>query len=386
MEPFIWTLPPHREPDLTIEYRRLYYVTTMVDSLTAILRTHEISYPVHKILEDWLIDLANEPGTDDPVFRHRGPYPLLRQAFTNKIPQISSSLVDELMNTVTTAVSAFFTSITPAASSSATASSSPALPLEPVFPLVRYDGEYLYLGSDLTWKFDFPASIYQRLLLAHHQISPERGRERTADLLKVFLRYQSILPYGDQWAVPRSFYSALEEFGFTYEAFASPFNSNFLQLAVNNGTPFSFGSVFLDTDQYFGSQGSFFALSHPLPSLRLVVNAVFTPTLLHRTITKMEELLSGGPVTIQFNGPGTLESYPALRDSPFLRGSVVIPPRQMIYYFKDVPRVSKFPSLFVFLSSDPAFSAGDATALGEIFLGLTSATPLPSSLGQSIVI
>jgi hypothetical protein len=364
MQSFVWTIPPHRLPDITREYRRYYLVTTMVDNLRAFLtEKKKPDYPIEKALENWLIELANSSGTEpDQVFRSRGSFSNLQKVL---IAKLGKSIAIPVMEMVTQTVATFFDDST-------------IIEL----PAITYDGQKLTFQSA---QVDFPSEIYQRLLLAHQQISPKRGRDRTADILQLVLRYQSILPYGDQWAVPRLCYEILSDFGFTHEAFASPINSNFLQLNVNQGTPFSFGSLFYDIDRYFGSRGSFFDLK-ATPGMRIVANPVSTPELLSRTEEKIKELLANPsvPVTIQFNAPGKLESYPIVSKLPSLRGHFVIPKGKFLYYFKDVPRVAQFDSLFAFFSTDPTFTDKDVTTIQSLFAS-TEGT-IPDDVGTSIVI
>lgn len=74
-------------------------------------------------------------------------------------------------------------------------------------------------------------------------------------LTRMFLRYSTLINRGQQWALPHAqFKHLVEHYGVNHEGFASPLNSGILSLNTNG----KFCSLFKDTDEVFGSIGSFF--------------------------------------------------------------------------------------------------------------------------------
>lgn len=72
-------------------------------------------------------------------------------------------------------------------------------------------------------------------------------------LTLMFLRYSTLINKGQQWALPQAQFKHLaENYGVRYEGFASPLNSGLSSLGGK------FCSLFRDTDEVFGSLGSFF--------------------------------------------------------------------------------------------------------------------------------
>lgn len=80
-------------------------------------------------------------------------------------------------------------------------------------------------------------------------------------MLCMLLRYDSCLMRGQHWNVPYTWYEYIaENYGVTFEAFASPINSQLLLVNWFAGGDVDFCSVFPDTDHWFGSLGSVFKL------------------------------------------------------------------------------------------------------------------------------
>jgi hypothetical protein len=74
-------------------------------------------------------------------------------------------------------------------------------------------------------------------------------------LTLMFLRYSTLINKGQQWALPHAqFKHLVEHYGVNHEGFASPLNSGILSLNTDG----KFCSLFKDTDEAFGSIGSFF--------------------------------------------------------------------------------------------------------------------------------
>ena len=76
-----------------------------------------------------------------------------------------------------------------------------------------------------------------------------------SDLGKMITRYACLMSGGQQWAIPLEMYKLMvDRYDVTIEGFASPINSQILYL----NDKLNYCSIFLDTDQPYGSLGNFF--------------------------------------------------------------------------------------------------------------------------------
>jgi hypothetical protein len=104
------------------------------------------------------------------------------------------------------------------------------------------------------------------------------------EVLRVYLRYQFLLNSGHFFSLPMAVFKFLSRNKFDIEGFSSPFNSNYLMLDKK------FCSLFKDTDEVFGSLGSFF--DQDFSGKRVIVNPPFVPEILKDTIEFMLMTLS----------------------------------------------------------------------------------------------
>ena len=110
-------------------------------------------------------------------------------------------------------------------------------------------------------------------------------------ILICLLRYECILSMGQHWNFPFIWYEYIyNNFNVRLEGFSSPFNSQLLMAEknINNGS-ILFGSLFYDTDKYFGSIGNIFDLDiSKLPrlnnSLSISVNPPYVEAIMERMI------------------------------------------------------------------------------------------------------
>lgn len=76
-------------------------------------------------------------------------------------------------------------------------------------------------------------------------------------ILIIMLRYESLLPRGQNWNLPYKWYYNINKiFGITLEGYSNPLNSQMLIAQKNS----NFCSLFKDTDEQFGSLGNLFSL------------------------------------------------------------------------------------------------------------------------------
>lgn len=161
------------------------------------------------------------------------------------------------------------------------------------------------------------------------------------DIAKMVLRYASILPHGQQWAVPVAQYEHLySKFGIRYEGFASPLNSRL----ISYGDTY-FCSLFPDTDAPFGSIGRFFDtdLLRPLGKVgeqHWAINPPYIDSIMIRAAQKIcaacEEAAEteGSEFMCFFIMPAweDSESYRLLSNSPY---------RRVEQHLKSKPRPSR---------------------------------------------
>lgn len=101
-------------------------------------------------------------------------------------------------------------------------------------------------------------------------------------ITQMLMRYSSILSRGQQWNMPFKNYKYLyDKYNVRIEGFASPLNS---QLLMINYYDTSYGSLFYDTDKYFGSIGSFFSIPNKLFKGSIVINPPYVYDIMENTI------------------------------------------------------------------------------------------------------
>lgn len=116
------------------------------------------------------------------------------------------------------------------------------------------------------------------------------------DIMKMILRYASIISTSQQWNLPLCWYRAIENnFGIDIEGFASPLNSQTILISPEK----KFCSLFYDTDKPFGSIGNIFDLTHrQLQGKIMVNNPPYIIEIMERLVDKQEEWLSKTQLTI----------------------------------------------------------------------------------------
>jgi len=117
-----------------------------------------------------------------------------------------------------------------------------------------------------------------------------RSRANDDAIIRMIIRYSSMMPAGQQWSIPDAVYDVLvNDFGADIEAFASPLNSRMMSRGGN------YFSLFRDTDEPFGSRGSFFeGARRDMPGHVSVVNPPFTPDVMERAISQCIDICESG--------------------------------------------------------------------------------------------
>ena len=105
----------------------------------------------------------------------------------------------------------------------------------------------------------------QRIAALKDMLDDKHKKHFTELLIICCLRYECIISSITQWSMPLQYYKYIyNNCNTRFEAFASPFNCQLMLISKNIG----YGSMFYDTDKYFGSLGDALHIDYSkLPSL-----------------------------------------------------------------------------------------------------------------------
>ena len=156
------------------------------------------------------------------------------------------------------------------------------------------------------------------------------------DIMVAALRYASIISSSQHWSMPTEVYKMyVEKYGVNIEGFASPFNSQLLLL----GLDYKFCSLFKDTDEIFGSFGSFFSANFSAEKDAVIaVNPPYVLDIINNTADKCineckktKENKNRIKFFIIFSAWKDTHAYEELSKSEFLRYTVELPPEKHYY-------------------------------------------------------
>lgn len=287
-------------PSLDREYTRYWYVKAMEDNITSQLSARQ-SYEALNSLERWLLALANITSSPDPIFsadKLRPDHPLslifVSELEKKRIPN-AGTLVG-----ICIALANKFLSLTNFESA----------------PEPTRDGDTIVVGA---YSRKLPPGRLDLLL--------QKGSLRDVGI--VSLRYSCLLPRGQQWTLPLPIYDLMvNDYGVTVEGFSSPINSQIIAVNPN----LNFCSLFLDTDQIFGSLGSFF--NQQFDNVKIVVNPPFIEDIMNRmarflttTFSTATNLMCVCVVPAWTNA----EFYRVLSNHPNLKLNLELAPLQHYY-------------------------------------------------------
>lgn len=223
--------PYNNFPNINKEYSRCLLVKRLVAIMPSpSLKSHEEAL---NVLERYLLTCSEDfsQGDDDPIFSVRKldkdyqAFKQMTKEFADKRLKFDTSIME---NEIISWLNRTEDEICPT-------------------PILR--DNILVVPGFLT--HCFPSSRLEAILAAIK--APDNYKVHI--LATVFLRYECILQRGSHWTNPLEMYCSLvEDYGFDTEGFASPFNSQVVQLRKN----IEFCSLYYDTDHIFGSMGSFF--------------------------------------------------------------------------------------------------------------------------------
>jgi hypothetical protein len=111
------------------------------------------------------------------------------------------------------------------------------------------------------------------------------------------MRYEGLIPGGQQWSIPLVTYRALViQVGVTLEAFASPLNSRLLLLRSELSRDDLWYCSLFPEDTPFGSLGSYFRASYPPDAeTAILVNPPFVERIIQRALLHTLKILAAAP-------------------------------------------------------------------------------------------
>lgn len=291
------------------EYTRYWYVKAMEDNIVKQLSQRQ-SYEALNSLERWLVALANISSVPDPIFSReklRSDHPVSLK-FASELASKRIPNAGTIVGTCI-AIATKFIELTNFESA----------------PQPSRVEDKIVVGA---YSRDLPSGRIDLLL--------QKGTLK--DIAIMSLRYSCLLPRGQQWNLPYGIYELLvNKYGVTIEGFSSPINSQII--SVN--PELNFCSLFLDTDQVFGSLGSFF--NQKLENVKLVLNPPFVEDIMNR-MTRF--------LTASFNTAENLmclcvvpkwddaEFYQTLSDHPYLKLIVELAPQTYYYMNTNDDRIN----------------------------------------------
>ena len=285
------------------EYTRYSYINTALNEVYKGLNK-KLQYEAKNIIERWLLTLANDcQGDEDKIFDERKlslTYPatlkMQSEMKEKKIPNLArkfENVIDSSLN---------------------------------YLALTSYPGKDIAINKDTVivsnYSRTLPPGKLEILLQMNNSFEV---------LGKMIMRYASLLPGGQQWAIPIEMYKFMtQRYGVTIEGFASPINSQILYI----NKEFKYCSLFPDTDEPYGSLGSFF--TNDFTNLNVYANPPYVENIMDRMVRKIVETCeNAGKNTARFfiTVPEWKDAdfYANLLTSPFLVYDISFPKGKHFY-------------------------------------------------------
>ena len=249
-------------------------------------QTGKLNYEWNNILERFLLSMANLPTDNndnrDAVFRkipldHELYRVLDREMSAKKIfDENIKEKINAIKEKINNIIDEYFISLPDRLS---------------ILPVAYgYNGVSYYCGANYVRTIDRnrDLKLIKKLSLS--------GKVKYFNIIILicFLRYECVLSLGQHWNFPFVWYEYLyNKINVRLEGFSSPFNSQLLMAEKNipNGTV-HFGSLFYDTDKYFGSVGNIFDLDIQKITHNDEINISINPPFIESIMTKMVDLLN----------------------------------------------------------------------------------------------
>lgn len=191
----------------------------------------------------WEFDLLESMGygekiNDDPIFGYKNEYHILRYKLKKRNKDIPDEEINNLLEIIENKIKQFLSI--------------------KKYDIVRFgfENNIFYCGEI---KIKIKEEIQNALFWKLEKKNITNKNLQIFLILKMLLRYRSMINVWTQWNLPNKFYENLYNNDYNCEAMSSPLNSQFLLLDYRNNVENTvFCSLFYDTDKYFGSIGNFY--------------------------------------------------------------------------------------------------------------------------------
>lgn len=195
-----------------------------------------------------------------------------------------------------------------------------------VFMKISKSKDKIIYKDDTLYYKKYSAYIPQPLMHRLKKYYNGKSDKMYEYILISHMRYNIIESKSLQWSLPSSLTEKLQDdFGFNFEMFASPFNSYYG----------NFCSLFLKTDKYFGSYGSFFNLCIGLNEKLYIANPPFIEDIMDKAaihiIKELERVKDKVVIIWVMPTWKDSEAYKLLSKCKFNRFSIELLPNTYMY-------------------------------------------------------
>lgn len=333
---------------MSIEQELVHYgITTTLERLYKTNNKYK-RYEYLNCLERWVLSLAMKYGTmyhntevNDPVNQK-----LISELNDKKIPKLFNQILSTVKDNI--------------------GLKDPVVLQNNTRPFV--DKTTNHQGWIVDVKIKNAPDVRIRIPMSKQRYSVLQSYEKE-HLTRMFLRYSTMINNGQQWALPHAqFKHLMEHYGVNHEGFASPLNSGILSLNTNG----KFCSLFKDTDEVFGSIGSFFdqtlytdpvdtieekkeGVNEQPPPKHWVVNPPFIISVMGRTTDKIlreldvaSDLKAGVMVVYILPSWTDFDGYIKIQNSKFLKHVIHMEKKNHFYeHMGDKKIVNSKSTIFV---------------------------------------
>lgn len=229
--------------ELMVEYNRCLTINEILEL--------ERNYIYQVSIEFDILESINSGKkiNEDPVFGYKKEYSMIKSTLKSTDSKMTDTKIAAIVESIENKINEFVHSKV----------------TETV--LFSYENNIFYCGE---LEIILNENVFRSLLWKLEQSNITNKNLQIFLILKMVLRYKSMVNLYTQWNLPAPFYNDLYVNGYNCECMSSPLNSQFLLLDYKNNVDKTvFCSIFEDTDKYFGSIGNFYKA--PLDKYKNVV-------------------------------------------------------------------------------------------------------------------